>query len=97
MSSFAALNKLEAVLTHLPVVALSLFVPRYELERGPGHVKLTTRLALSPFGSASAAELATAAESALEASRQAVLGPEAAAAGAVLDTVLLHWLDYEVG
>jgi hypothetical protein len=57
---------------------------------------VTTRLALSLFGSASAAELATAAESALEASRQAVLGSEAAAAGAVLDTVLLHWLDYEV-
>jgi hypothetical protein len=33
----------------------------------------------------------------LEASRQTVLGPEAAAAGGVLDTVLLHWLDYEVG
>jgi hypothetical protein len=69
---------------------------RYDLERGPGHIKVTTRLALSLFGSAAAAELATAAESALEASRQAVLGLEAAAAGAVLDTVMLHWLDYEV-
>lgn len=83
---------------HLPHchVCLSALVGRYELERGPGHIKLTTRLALSPFGNTSAAELAAAAEAALEASRQAVLGPEAAAAGGVLDAVLLHWLDYEV-
>lgn len=58
---------------------------------------MTTRLALSPFGGSSTAELASAAEVGLEASRQTVLGPEAAAAGGVLDTVLLHWLDYEVG
>jgi hypothetical protein len=25
-----------------------------------------------------------------------VLGPEGAAAGGLLDTLLLHWLDYEV-
>lgn len=83
---------------HLPHchACLSALVGRYELERGPGHIKLTTRLALSPFGSTSVAELAAAAEAALEASRQAVLGPEAAAAGHVLDVVLLHWLDYEV-
>lgn len=66
------------------------------MERGPGKLRVATRLALSPFGGASAAELATAAESGLEASRQAVLGPEAAAAGGVLDTVMLHWLDFEV-
>jgi hypothetical protein len=79
------------------LVCLSALVGRYELERGPGHIKLTARLAVSPFGSTSAAELAAAAEAALEATRQAVLGPEAAAAGGVLDAVLLHWLDYEMG
>lgn len=74
---------------------LGTFKRRYELEKGPGHIKLTARLAVSPFGSTSATELAAAAEAALEATRQAVLGPEAAAAGGVLDAVLLHWLDYE--
>jgi hypothetical protein len=69
---------------------------RYELERGPGKLRLVSRLAVSPFGGAASAELAAAAEAGLEATRQAVLGPEAAAAGGLLDTVLLHWLDYEV-
>lgn len=58
---------------------------------------MTARLALSPFGGTPAAELAASAEAAVEASRQAVLGPEGAAAGGLLDTLLLHWLDYEVG
>lgn len=70
---------------------------RYEQERGPGaKLRVATRLALSPFGGAGASELASAAEAGLEASRQAVLGPEGAAAGGLLDTVLLHWLDFEV-
>jgi len=73
-----------------------LIVPRYELERGPGLLRVTARLALSPFGGATAEVLAAAAEAGLEATRQALLGPEGAAAGALLDTVMLHWLDYEV-
>jgi hypothetical protein len=51
---------------------------------------------VSPFGGTPSAKLAAAAEAGLEATRQAVLGSEAAAAGGLLDTVLLHWLDYEV-
>lgn len=57
---------------------------------------MTARLALSPFGGATAEAQAAAAEAGLEATRQALLGPEGAAAGALLDTVMLHWLDYEV-
>lgn len=81
---------------HTPTILFSHQTCRYELERGPGLLQVTTRLALSPFGSAAtttAAELAAAAEGALEASRQAVLGPDGSG---LLDTVMLHWLDYEV-
>jgi hypothetical protein len=59
-------------------------------------VSIFTRLALHCFGEDSPAQLAAAVEGAVERSRQAVLGPEAAAAGAQLDLVQLHWMDYQV-
>lgn len=69
---------------------------RYEAERGPGRLSIFTRLAINCFGDDTAAQLAAAVEAAVERSRGAVLGPEAAAAGSALDLVLLHWLDYKV-
>lgn len=55
-----------------------------------------TRLSVNCFGDDSAAQLAAAVEAAVERSRVALLGPEAAAAGGCLDLVQLAWLDYKV-
>eukprot|EP00879_Flechtneria_rotunda_P018560 GHRR01019474.1.p1 GENE.GHRR01019474.1~~GHRR01019474.1.p1 ORF type:complete len:462 (+),score=186.66 GHRR01019474.1:276-1661(+) len=73
---------------------LGVFKRRYESERGPGRLSIFTRLAINCFGSDSPADLAAAVEKAVERSRAAIFGPEAAVAGAPLDLVQLHWLDY---
>lgn len=54
------------------------------------------RLAINCFGDDSPAELAVAVETAVDRSRNNLLGAEATAAGASLDLVQLHWLDYQV-
>jgi hypothetical protein len=69
---------------------------RYEAERGPGCVSVFTRLSVNCFGDDSPAQLAAAVDAAVERSRVALLGPEAAAAGGCLDLVQLAWLDYKV-
>ncbi|WIA22457.1 hypothetical protein OEZ85_004755 [Tetradesmus obliquus] len=74
---------------------LGVFKRRYEAERGPGSVSIFTRLSVNCFGDDSAAQLAAAVEAAVERSRVALLGPEAAAAGGCLDLVQLAWLDYK--
>jgi uncharacterized membrane protein len=55
-----------------------------------------TRLSINCFGDDSPAQLAAAVDAAVERSRVAVLGAEAAAAGGCLDLVQLAWLDYKV-
>jgi hypothetical protein len=55
-----------------------------------------TRLSVNCFGDDSPAQLAAAVDAAVERSRVALLGAEAAAAGGCLDLVQLAWLDYKV-
>eukprot|EP00878_Enallax_costatus_P028079 GHUV01030286.1.p1 GENE.GHUV01030286.1~~GHUV01030286.1.p1 ORF type:complete len:305 (+),score=86.74 GHUV01030286.1:545-1459(+) len=75
---------------------LGVFKRRYDSERGPGRVSVFTRLAINCFGDDSPAELAAAVEVAVDRSRSNLLGAEGVAAGASLDLVQLHWLDYQV-
>jgi hypothetical protein len=59
-------------------------------------VSVFTRLSVNCFGDDSPAQLAAAVDAAVERSRVALLGAEAAAAGGCLDLVQLAWLDYKV-
>lgn len=75
---------------------LVLICCRYEAERGPGRVSIFTRLAINCLGDHGPDELAATVEAAVDKSRRNILGPEGVAAGASLDLVQLHWLDYKV-
>ncbi|KAF8057626.1 svkA [Scenedesmus sp. PABB004] len=64
---------------------LGAFKRRYEAERGPGRLSVFTRITASDFSGDPPEAVADAVEGAVERARAALLGAEAAAAGAPLD------------